>query len=157
MRLNPGTKRHETGSPGGDVAWSKLAPEIGVSSLRIIRSVRFKRCISCRGGPSALCGRGSRNRNAALLWVLVGSSRSRERNQINNVHIIRNRTMRINLQHLNLRSRDRLDRWVEEQIFALGETRQIDEANVRLECRSHSSPTFASRTVKCEFIFVFHG
>jgi len=51
--------------------------------------------------------------------------------------------MRINLQHLNLRSRDRLDRWVEEQILVLGEARQIDEANVRLECRFESSPPFA--------------
>jgi hypothetical protein len=38
--------------------------------------------------------------------------------------------MNLNLQHLNLRSRDDLDRWVEEQILALGEARQIDEANV---------------------------
>jgi hypothetical protein len=53
--------------------------------------------------------------------------------------------MRINLQHLNLRSRDELDRWAEEQILALGETRRIDEANVRLECRSESSPPFAVR------------
>jgi ribosome-associated translation inhibitor RaiA len=53
--------------------------------------------------------------------------------------------MRINLQHLNLRSRDELDRWVEEQILALGEARLIDEANVRLECRSESSPPFAVR------------
>lgn len=51
--------------------------------------------------------------------------------------------MRINLQHLNLRSRDRLDRWVEEQILALGATRRIDEAHVRLECRGTSSPPFA--------------
>ena len=51
--------------------------------------------------------------------------------------------MRINLQHRNLRSRDGLDRWVEEQILALGEARQIDEANVRLECRPESSPPFA--------------
>ena len=51
--------------------------------------------------------------------------------------------MRINLQHLKLRSRDGLDRWVEEQILALGEARQIDEANVRLECRFESSPSFA--------------
>lgn len=51
--------------------------------------------------------------------------------------------MRINLQHLNLPSRDGLDRWVEEQILALGEARRIDEANVRLECRFHSSPPFA--------------
>lgn len=51
-------------------------------------------------------------------------------------------TMRINLQHLNLPSRDGLDRWVEEQVLALGEARRIDEANVRLECRSESSPPF---------------
>ena len=51
--------------------------------------------------------------------------------------------MRINLQHLNVRSRDELDRWVEEQILALGEARRIDEANVRLESRSESSPPFA--------------
>ena len=53
--------------------------------------------------------------------------------------------MRINLQHLNLRSRDRLDHWVEEQILALGEARQIDEANVRLECHFETSPPFAAR------------
>ena len=40
--------------------------------------------------------------------------------------------MKLNLQHLNVRSRDDLDRWVEEQILALGEARQIDEAIVRL-------------------------
>ncbi len=51
--------------------------------------------------------------------------------------------MRINLQHLNIRSRDGLDRWVEEQILALGEARWIDEANVRLEGRSVSRPPFA--------------
>ena len=51
--------------------------------------------------------------------------------------------MRINLQHLNLRSRDELDRWAEEQILALGEARRIDEANVRFECRSEFSPPFA--------------
>ena len=54
-----------------------------------------------------------------------------------------NSTMRINLKHRNLRSRDGLDRWVEEQILVLGETRRIDEANVRLECRFESSPRFA--------------
>jgi ribosome-associated translation inhibitor RaiA len=53
--------------------------------------------------------------------------------------------MRINLQHLNLRSRDGLDRWVEEQILALGEARRIDEAHVRLECRFETSPPFAVR------------
>ena len=53
--------------------------------------------------------------------------------------------MKLNLQHLNLRSRDELDRWVEEQILALGEARQIDEANVRLERRGETSPPFAAR------------
>jgi ribosome-associated translation inhibitor RaiA len=51
--------------------------------------------------------------------------------------------MRINVQHRNLRSREGLDRWVEDQILALGEVRRIDEANVRLECRPGSSPPFA--------------
>ena len=53
--------------------------------------------------------------------------------------------MKLNLQHVNLRSRDELDRWVEEQIFALGGARQIDEANVRLERRLETSPPFAAR------------
>ena len=52
-------------------------------------------------------------------------------------------TMKLNLQHLNLRSRDGLDTWVEERILALGEARRIDEAHVRLECRFESSPPFA--------------
>ena len=41
-------------------------------------------------------------------------------------------TMRLNLKHLNLPSLHQLDSWVENQILALGQTRQIDEANVRL-------------------------
>lgn len=53
--------------------------------------------------------------------------------------------MKLNVQHLNLPSRDGLDRWVEDQILALGEARQIDEANVRLECQFESSPSFAVR------------
>ncbi len=53
--------------------------------------------------------------------------------------------MKINVQHVNLHSRDGLDRWVEDQILALGEARQIDEATVRLECRFDSSPPFAVR------------
>lgn len=53
--------------------------------------------------------------------------------------------MKLNLQHLNLRSRDRLDSWVEEHILALDEARRIDEAHVRLECRFESSPPFAVR------------
>jgi ribosome-associated translation inhibitor RaiA len=51
-------------------------------------------------------------------------------------------TMRLNLQHVNLRSLDKLDSWVEKQIFALGQTRQIDEANVRLARLENSSPAY---------------
>jgi ribosome-associated translation inhibitor RaiA len=50
--------------------------------------------------------------------------------------------MRINLQHLNLRSSDRLDRWIEDQILALDEAHRIDEAHVRLECQYEFSPPF---------------
>jgi ribosome-associated translation inhibitor RaiA len=50
--------------------------------------------------------------------------------------------MRLNLQHLNLRSLDSLDSWVEKQIFALGQARQIDEANVRLERLENASPAY---------------
>ena len=50
--------------------------------------------------------------------------------------------MRLNLQHLNLRSLDTLDSWVEKQIFALGQARQIDEANVRLERLENASPAY---------------
>lgn len=50
--------------------------------------------------------------------------------------------MRLNLQHVNLRSLDKLDSWVEKQIFALGQTRQIDEANVRLARLENSSPAY---------------
>ncbi|MCX8090810.1 MAG: HPF/RaiA family ribosome-associated protein [Verrucomicrobiae bacterium] len=54
-------------------------------------------------------------------------------------------TMRLNVQHINVRSLDTLDSWVEQQVLALGQCRQIDEANVRLECRFESSPPFAVR------------
>ena len=50
--------------------------------------------------------------------------------------------MRLNLQHLNLRSLDTLDSWVEEQMLALGRARQIDEANVRLERLENASPAY---------------
>jgi len=50
--------------------------------------------------------------------------------------------MRINLQHLNLPSVDSLDAWVETQIFALGRTRQIDEANIRLIRLENGSPAY---------------
>lgn len=51
-------------------------------------------------------------------------------------------TMRLNVQHLNLRSLDTFDRWAEQQILALGQRRQIDEANVRLVRVRHASPAY---------------
>jgi len=51
-------------------------------------------------------------------------------------------TMRLNLQHLNIRSLDSLDSWVEKQIFALGQARQIDEANIRLVRLENASPAY---------------
>lgn len=50
--------------------------------------------------------------------------------------------MRLNLQHLNLRSLDTLDSWVAKQILALGQARQIDEANVRLVRVKNASPAY---------------
>ena len=50
--------------------------------------------------------------------------------------------MRLYLQHLNLRSSDVLDSWIEHQILALGESRQITEANVRLIRRRDASPAY---------------
>ena len=50
--------------------------------------------------------------------------------------------MRLNLQHHNLRSLDTLDSWVEEKIFALGQVRQIDEANVQLVRLENASPAY---------------
>jgi ribosome-associated translation inhibitor RaiA len=50
--------------------------------------------------------------------------------------------MRLNLQHLNLPSRDSFDSWVEQQILALGRARQIDEANIRLLRLEHASPAY---------------
>jgi ribosome-associated translation inhibitor RaiA len=50
--------------------------------------------------------------------------------------------MRLNVQHLNIRSLDRLDAWVEEQILGLGRARQINEANVRLVRLLDASPAY---------------
>jgi ribosome-associated translation inhibitor RaiA len=50
--------------------------------------------------------------------------------------------MRLNLQHLNLRSLDSFDSWVEKQILALGQARQIDEANIRLVRLENASPAY---------------
>jgi ribosome-associated translation inhibitor RaiA len=50
--------------------------------------------------------------------------------------------MRMNVQHLNIRSLDMIDAWVGKQLRALGATRQIDEANVRLVRLENASPAF---------------
>ncbi len=50
--------------------------------------------------------------------------------------------MKLTLQHLNLRSLDNLDSWVEKQIFDLGQARQIDEANIRLVRLENASPAY---------------
>lgn len=50
--------------------------------------------------------------------------------------------MRLNLQHFNVRSLHGLDWWVEKQILALGQVRQIDEANIRLVRMETASPAY---------------
>ena len=50
--------------------------------------------------------------------------------------------MKLNVQHLNIRSLAALDSWVEQQIFALGQARQIDEANIRLVRLENASPAY---------------
>lgn len=50
--------------------------------------------------------------------------------------------MRLNVQHLNLRAIDQPGEWIEKQLRALGATRQIDEANVRLVRLEDASPAF---------------
>lgn len=50
--------------------------------------------------------------------------------------------MKLNVQHTNIRSLDTLDSWVEKQILALGRSRQIDEANIRLSRLEDASPAF---------------
>jgi ribosome-associated translation inhibitor RaiA len=50
--------------------------------------------------------------------------------------------MRLNVQHLNIPALAPLDAWVEKHIFALGRTRQIDEANIRLIRLEDASPAY---------------
>ena len=50
--------------------------------------------------------------------------------------------MRLNMQHLNIRSFEKLGVWAENQLLALGATRQIDEANVRLVRLRDASPAY---------------
>ena len=53
--------------------------------------------------------------------------------------------MKLTLQHFAIRSTNALDAWIENQIFSLQPRLQIDEANVRLECRFENSPAFKVR------------
>jgi ribosome-associated translation inhibitor RaiA len=53
--------------------------------------------------------------------------------------------MRLNVQHLNIRPIDMIHVWVEQQLRALGTTRQIDEANVRLVRLHDASPAYQVR------------
>ena len=53
--------------------------------------------------------------------------------------------MKLTVQHHHLRSTDELDSLIENQILALQTRLQIDEANVRLECRNEESPPFSVR------------
>jgi ribosome-associated translation inhibitor RaiA len=53
--------------------------------------------------------------------------------------------MRLNVQHFSVRSTDALDSWVERQLLALGQVRQIDEANVLLAHHREASPAYQVR------------
>lgn len=53
--------------------------------------------------------------------------------------------MKLTLQHHHLPSTDELDSLIENRILALQPRLQIDEANVRLECRFEKSPAFSVR------------
>ena len=53
--------------------------------------------------------------------------------------------MKLTVQHHHLRSSDELDSLIENRILALQPRLQIDEANVRLECRFEESPAFSVR------------
>jgi ribosome-associated translation inhibitor RaiA len=55
------------------------------------------------------------------------------------------RTMKLTVQHHYLRSSDDLDSLIENRILALQPRLQIDDANVRLECRFQESPAFSVR------------
>jgi ribosome-associated translation inhibitor RaiA len=55
------------------------------------------------------------------------------------------RTMKLNVQHHNLRSIHEVDALIENRILSLQPRLQIDEAHVRLECRFESSPAYGVR------------
>lgn len=50
--------------------------------------------------------------------------------------------MRLNLHRFNLRSLETIDAWMKKQLFTLGQTRKIDEANVRLVRHENASPAY---------------
>lgn len=50
--------------------------------------------------------------------------------------------MRLNVQHLNIRSFTTVHAWIERQLRPLRLSRQIDEANVRLVRLPDSSPAY---------------
>ena len=50
--------------------------------------------------------------------------------------------MKFNIIHLNVRSLQSLDSWVERQILSLGATRHIEEANIRLIRLRNESPAY---------------
>lgn len=52
------------------------------------------------------------------------------------------KTMKINLQHISVRSTHALDSWIERQLFSLGSLRQIDEARIRLVRRPDANPAY---------------
>lgn len=53
--------------------------------------------------------------------------------------------MKLNVRHYNLRSTHAVDALIENGILALQPRLQIDEAHVRLECRTESSPAYGVR------------
>lgn len=53
--------------------------------------------------------------------------------------------MKLNLKHVSIRSTNDLDSWVEKQILALGEARQIDEANIEMAHHADASPAYEAR------------
>ena len=50
--------------------------------------------------------------------------------------------MKLTLKHINIRSTNELDTWIENKIFSLQPELQIDEANVRLVHEPEASPGY---------------
>lgn len=61
---------------------------------------------------------------------------------IHHGRLVTTTTMKLNLKHLSIRSSNALDAWVENQVLALGEARQIDEANIELAHHADVSPAY---------------